>query len=79
MVREGHFIVNQHTITLCRSQCRAVKSLSHAFANELTLIAIITVTIAALGVFCLVVCKFLLRFRIREIINKSIIDNIREL
>jgi len=47
--------------------------------DELTLIAIITATITALGVFCLVVCKFLLRFRIREIVNKSIIDNIREL
>ena len=28
---------------------------------------------------CYVICKFLLRFRIREIVNKSIIDNIREL
>ena len=36
-------------------------------------------TICFMGILCLVVCKFLLRFRIREIVNKSIIDNIREL
>ena len=32
-----------------------------------------------MGLLCFLVCKFLLRFRIREIVNKSIIDNIREL
>ena len=48
-------------------------------SSEIKLMAVISVTIAILGFFCLVVCKFLLRFRIREIVNKSIIDNIREL
>lgn len=46
---------------------------------ELKLFALLLVTITALGLLCLMVCKFLLRFRIREIVNKSIIDNIREL
>ena len=32
-----------------------------------------------MGLLCFLACKFLLRFRIREIVNKSIIDNIREL
>ena len=40
------------------------------------MMAIIICTMAFL---CYVICKFLLRFRIREIVNKSIIDNIREL
>ena len=48
-------------------------------ASEIRLMILITVTIVILGFLCLLVCKFLLRFRIREIVNKSIIDNIREL
>ena len=48
-------------------------------SSEIKLMAVISVTIAALGFLCLMVCKFFLRFRIREIVNKSIIDNIREL
>ena len=48
-------------------------------SSDIRLMIIISATIAVLGFLCLVVCKFLLRFRIREIINKSIIDNIREL
>ena len=48
-------------------------------ASEIRLMILITVTIVVLGHLCLLVCKFLLRFRIREIVNKSIIDNIREL
>ena len=48
-------------------------------ASEIRLMILITATIIVLGFLCLLVCKFLLRFRIREIINKSIIDNIREL
>ena len=40
-----------------------------------TMIAVVCM----MGVLCLVVCKFLLRLRIREILKKSIIDNIREL
>ncbi len=35
--------------------------------------------ICVMSAFCYLICKFLLRFRIREIVNKSIIDNIREL
>lgn len=46
---------------------------------ELKLFTLLTMTITALGLFCLVVCKFILRFRIREIVSKSIIDNIKEL
>ena len=48
-------------------------------SGEIILMIIITATIVVLGFLCLLVCKFLLRFRIREIVNKSIIDNIREL
>ena len=48
-------------------------------SSEVKLMIVITATIVVLGLLCLVVCKFLLRFRIREIVNKSIIDNIREL
>ena len=47
--------------------------------SELILVAVFGATVTALGLFCLVVCKFLLRFRIREIVRKSIIENIREL
>ena len=35
--------------------------------------------ISIMAFFCYVICKYLLRLRIHEIINKSIIDNIREL
>ena len=48
-------------------------------SSEIRLMIVITTTIVVLGLLCLMVCKFLLRFRIREILNKSIIDNIREL
>jgi len=48
-------------------------------SSEIRLMIVITTTIVVLGLLCLMVCKFLLRFRIREIVNKSIIDNIREL
>ena len=48
-------------------------------SSEIRLMIVITATIVTLGLLCLLVCKFLLRFRIREIVNKSIIDNIREL
>ena len=48
-------------------------------SSEIKLMIVITTTIVVLGLLCLMVCKFLLRFRIREIVNKSIIDNIREL
>ena len=47
--------------------------------SELILVAVFGATVTALGLFCLTVCKFLLRFRIREIVRKSIIENIREL
>ena len=48
-------------------------------ASLLQLMAVMYGTILVLGILCLLICKFLLRFRIREIVNKSIIDNIREL
>ena len=41
--------------------------------------ALMCVVNCVMGLVCFLVCKFLLRFRIREIVNKSIIDNIREL
>ena len=47
--------------------------------SEWCLFGTIGGAICLMGILCLVVCKFLLRFRIREIVNKSIIDNIREL
>ena len=43
------------------------------------LMAFMGATIALLGLLCLVICRFLLRLRIREIVKKSIIENIREL
>ena len=46
---------------------------------DLQTILLMAVVSCIMGGLCLLVCKFLLRFRIREIINKSIIDNIREL
>lgn len=48
-------------------------------SDDIKLMVVILTTIVVFGFLCLVVCKFLLRFRIREIVNKSIIDNIREL
>ena len=47
--------------------------------EETFILTMVAVIICAMACFCFVVCKFLLRFRIREIVNKSIIDNIREL
>lgn len=40
---------------------------------------LLAVMICIMGGLCLLVCKFLLRLRIREIVSKSVIDNIREL
>ena len=48
-------------------------------ATEIGLFLLIAATICSMSLILLFVCKFLLRFRIREIVNKSIIDNIREL
>ena len=58
-----------------------VDAMGHGYfaASEIKLMILTTATIVVLGLLCLLVCKFLLRFRIREIVNKSIIDNIREL
>ena len=47
--------------------------------SEIKLFLVMGIAGAVVGVLCLLVCKFLLRFRIREIVSKSIIDNIREL
>lgn len=47
--------------------------------SEINVMIIIATVIGVLGFLCLLVSKFLLQFRIREIVNKSIIDNIREL
>ena len=47
--------------------------------REIRLFFLIAATICVMGLILLLVCKFLLRLRIREIVNKSIIDNIREL
>lgn len=46
---------------------------------EWGIFALMCVVNCVMGLLCFLVCKFLLRFRIREIVNKSIIDNIREL
>ena len=48
-------------------------------SKEALLCLMIGVIICVMSAFCYLLCKFLLRFRIREIVNKSIIDNIREL
>lgn len=53
-------------------------------ATHLTLKAmlealLIIVPMIAMTLLCSLVCRFILRLRIREIVNKSIIDNIREL
>lgn len=48
-------------------------------SNDIKLMIVFLATFVIFGFLCLIVCKFLLRFRIREIVNKSIIDNIREL
>ena len=47
--------------------------------GEVQLLSLMAVTICIMGVSCWLVRKFLLRFRIRDIMNKSIIENIREL
>ncbi len=47
--------------------------------SEAVLFATMAAVICAMGVACWFACRFFLRFRIREIVNKSIIDNIREL
>ena len=46
---------------------------------EWGIFALMCLVNCVMGLLCFLVCKFLLRFRIREIVNKSIIDNIREL
>lgn len=51
----------------------------YSTASLIQLVAVMCGTILVLGILCLLICRFLLRFRIREIVNKSIIDNIREL
>lgn len=59
-----------------------IESLIHGYqiySEERFLFLLIGATVCVTGILCLFVCKFLLRFRVREIINKSIIDNIREL
>lgn len=48
-------------------------------SNDIKLMVVMLATFVIFGFLGLIVCKFLLRFRIREIVNKSIIDNIREL
>ena len=47
--------------------------------SEIKLFLLMGAVGSVVGILCLLICKFLLRFRIREIVNKSIIDNIREL
>ncbi len=47
--------------------------------SEAILLATMSVVICAMGAACWFACRFFLRFRIREIVNKSIIENIREL
>ncbi len=48
-------------------------------SSEAQLFALMAVVICAMGAACWFACRFFLRLRIREIVNKSIIDNIREL
>ena len=48
-------------------------------SRDFIICVIIGIIICIMAFLCYVICKFLLRFRIREIVNKSIIDNIREL
>lgn len=48
-------------------------------STELGAFALMSGAICGMGLLCFLICKFLLRLRIREIIIKSIIDNIREL
>ena len=47
--------------------------------GEIVIFMLVAVTICAMAALCYVICKLLLRLRIREILKKSIIDNIREL
>ena len=56
--------------------------MNHGYAMsraESIAFALMCVANCMMGLLCFLVCKILLRFRIREIVNKSIIDNIREL
>ncbi len=46
---------------------------------ESKLLSGMAVSICIMAVLCWLACRFFLRLRIREIVNKSIIDNIREL
>ena len=48
-------------------------------SKEVFICAMVAAIICAMAGLCYLICKFLLRLRIREIVNKSIIDNIREL
>jgi hypothetical protein len=47
--------------------------------SDMVSCVMMVVIICVMACLCYVICKCLLRLRIREIINKSIIDNIREL
>ncbi len=47
--------------------------------SEAVLFATMAAVICAMGVACWFACRFFLRLRIREIVSRSIIDNIREL
>ncbi len=52
---------------------------SHISTNDLEIFAIMALSICLMAVLCFFVCRFFLRLRIRQIVSKSIIDNIREL
>lgn len=43
------------------------------------LIIIVLVTAVTMTAFCWLICRYILKYRIREVLNKSIVDNIREL
>lgn len=47
-----------------------------SFIKEILVVAVTSLAMAAV---CWLICRCILRFRIREVVNKSIIDNIREL
>ena len=47
--------------------------------KEIFIFLLIGAVICAMAFLCFVICKVLLRFRVRAIVRKSIIDNIREL
>ncbi len=46
---------------------------------EIRVFTVAAITICVMAVLCWFACRFFLRLRIREIVSKSIIDNIREL